>query len=93
MLNRFAGLEEDRDLHQYAIADIVEYVPKTMEMSFFSSNNRRVLFFDKVNNIQVSAPALKIKRDAATKKDTIKGMGDVRFSFAENEARTAQKTF
>jgi hypothetical protein len=95
ILNRFAeGTEENpKDILQYAIADIVEYNPKTLEMSFYSSKNRRVLFFDKVNNIQVSAPALKIKRDAATKKETIKGIGDVRFSFAEHELEQLKKRF
>lgn len=79
---------------QYVLADRVDFKPHTNEMLFKSSKGgRRVLFFDKVNNLQVSAPALKIIRDKATMKDSIKGEGDVRFSFLESEFEQLRKRF
>ncbi|MBA3816658.1 MAG: hypothetical protein H0X29_09120 [Parachlamydiaceae bacterium] len=79
---------------QYALADRVDFRPHTKEMLFKSSNTtRRVLFFDKTNNLQVSAPALKIIRDKATGIDSIKGDGDVRFSLLESEFEQLRKRF
>jgi hypothetical protein len=78
---------------QYILADRVDFTPHTNEMLFRSSKGRRVLFFDKVNNLQVSAPALKIIRDKATSKENIKGIGDVRFSFLESEFDQLRKRF
>lgn len=79
---------------QCALADRVDFKPHTNEMLFKSSDRRRrVLFFDKTNNLQVSAPALKIIRDKASKKESIKGVGDVRFSFIESEFDQLRKRF
>ena len=76
------------------IADKVEYTPQTNEAVFTSHNNlKRVLFYDKANDMEVSATTLKIKRDEATKKETVKGIGDVRFSFVENEFEQLRKRF
>lgn len=79
---------------QYVLADRVDFTPSTKEMLFKSSpEGRRVLFFDKANNLQVSAPALQIIRDKATGKESIKGAGDVRFSFLESEFEQLRKRF
>jgi lipopolysaccharide export system protein LptA len=94
ILDRFAvNPEEIGPLLRYAIADEVEYYPLTKEIFFSSTNKRRVLFFDKVNNMQVSAPGLKIKRDQTTNKESIQGIGDVRFSFADQEFEQLKKRF
>lgn len=76
---------------EYALADVVEYNPNTKEVQLSAINKRRVLFFDKVNNLQISAPKLKIKRDAALQKDSIQGIGDVRFNFVKNELEEMKK--
>lgn len=70
---------------QYALADHVEYYPANKEVILSSNGKQRVLFFDKINNLQISAPAIKIKRDQVLNKDAIQGVGDVRFSFLEVE--------
>jgi lipopolysaccharide export system protein LptA len=86
MMNTYASEDPSSPLVQYALADKVEYYPQTKEVVFSSNGSgKRVLFYDKTHDLQVSAPVLKIKRDKATKKDLIKGTGDVRFSFIENE--------
>ena len=78
---------------QYAIADHVEYDPLTKQMVLSAKKGKRVLFFDKVNNVQVSAPALKVTRDPKMKKDQIQGVGDVRFSFMEQELKQMRRQF
>lgn len=85
---------ENKPLH-YALADFVEYTPNNRQMYLGSRNGRRVLFYDKINQLQVSAPALRITRDQQTKKEAIKGFGDVRFNFlnAELEQLLKRSTF
>lgn len=78
---------------RYAIADKVEYLPKTKEITFSGKGKKRVLFFDKLNNIQISATALKMKRDPFTAKESVKGIGDVRFSFVEQEFEQLKNKF
>lgn len=78
---------------QYALADTVEYTPQAKEISLAAKGKRHVLFFDKVNNLQVSAPGLKIRRDQTTKKESIQGIGNVRFNFVEKEFDEMDKYF
>jgi hypothetical protein len=96
MLNSYAAdpSKQSSPLVQYALADKVEYDPQTKEAVFFSiGKGRRVLFYDKTNDLQVSAPGLKIKRDEVTHKDSIKGICDVRFCFIENEFDQLRQRF
>lgn len=92
--NRLPSLEDAANsVLQYILADQVEFYPQTSEMTFTASNGRRVLFFDKVNVLELSAPGLKIIRDKATKKETVQGLGDVRFSFIEPEFEQLRSRF
>lgn len=94
LLNRFDGhLEESGSILHYALADRVEYLPSQQEMTLSSTKGQRVLFFDKVNQVQMSAPSLKIRRDVTTQKETIQGVGDVRFTFIEKEMEQIKKHF
>lgn len=94
MLSRCAVDPECKgDFMQYALADFVEYSPQAKEIQLKAQNENRVLFFDKVNNLKVSAPALKIRRDEATKKESIQGVGNVRFTFLKQEQDAITKQF
>lgn len=94
MLNRCAVDPECKgDFLQFALADFVEYSPQAKEIMLAAKNKNRVLFFDKVNNLQVSAPALKIRRDEATKKESVQGVGNVRFTFIKQEMDAIAKQF
>lgn len=86
LYNRFPtdNPEEEPNL-QYAIADCMRYNPQTKEMKLSSNKKGRVLYFDKLNHLEMSAPALHLQRDPKTKKEKIQGIGDVRFSFKKNE--------
>lgn len=84
------------DLHkiqQYVLADRVDFWPKTHEMLFKAAPAKRVLLFDSQNELEVSAPSLKIVRDVATKKESIQGMGDVRFHLNDLEIEELKKKF
>lgn len=78
---------------QYALADRVEIFPFTQEALLTADKGKRVLFFDQINDLKVSAPGIKIKRDEATKKDSIQGLGDVRFNFQDPEFERLYKRF
>lgn len=83
-------LPPNQPLH-YTIADVVEYTPLNKEMYFTSLPGHRVLFEDKINHLQISAPTIKIIRDATSKRESIKGMGDVRFHFLDSELEQLRK--
>lgn len=79
--------EEDRS---YAYADRITYDPKTKEMVM---EGDRVLVYDRVNKMEVSANKLRIRRDEATSKERIKGEGDVRFKLDEKEFEVLKDRF
>lgn len=85
--------ENEKQILHYVLADSVEFRPDLKEMYLNSIDKRRVLFYDKVNNAQVSAPALTIKRNEVTKKEAIQGTGDVRFSFVDQEFEELRQRF
>lgn len=74
----------------YAYADRAEYVPESFELVL---EGDRVLVFDKINQVEVSAPRLRIRRDQATKKESIQGEGEVRFTLDEKEFQTLKSRF
>jgi lipopolysaccharide export system protein LptA len=94
LFNRFDGhLQESSSVLHYALADRIEYFFDRNEMILSSASSNRVLFFDKVNNIQMSAPSLIMKQDEQTKKNLVHGVGDVRFTFIEKEFEQLKTRF
>jgi len=94
IFNRLPSAESDESIvRQYVLADRVDFYPRTKEMRLKASKNKRVLLYDKENNLEVSAPSLKIIRDRATKKESIQGFGDVRFSLVESEFEQLRRKF
>lgn len=78
-------LNREPPLQQRALADRLTFFFPTNELFFAANPENRVLFYDQANNLEMSAKGLKVKRDKDTKKDSVQGMGDVRFSFDEEE--------
>lgn len=93
LINRIGSMEEEDKGQQYALADKLTYDFATKQMELKAKKKGRVLFFDKINNLQMSAPRLVVKRDSRTSKDSIKGYGDVRFHFIDNEFEQIRKHF
>lgn len=78
---------------QYALADEAVFLPHRDLLTMSSHSSRRVLFYDKMRNIQMSAPGIQIKRDGKTNKKSFEGLGDVRFTFAQQELDDMNKLF
>jgi len=94
ILNRSSvNPEESEAFLQYALTDHVEFYPKSNEMIMTANNNSRVLFYDKANNLQISAPGVKIKRDLTTKRESIQGIGDARFTLVDHELQKLKNHF
>ncbi|MGK5594114.1 MAG: hypothetical protein ACSNEK_01990 [Parachlamydiaceae bacterium] len=90
IVNKFS-LNEDNIL-QYILADLAEYEFRDRELTL-SGGDTRVLLYDKLNNLELSAPILKIKRDRITDKDSVSGIGDVRFVFIDQELEKIKNRF
>lgn len=94
VLNRFDGhLQESSSVLQYALADLMEYFPSQKEMILSSQSQQRVLLLDKMNNLQMSAPSLRIRHQGVGNKVSIQGVGDVRFTFIKTESDQINKHF
>lgn len=74
----------EKPASQYALADIVYYFPPEQVMVLESKQNR-VLFYDTLRDIQLSARSVRAQRDLITKKESVQGIGDVRFVFGPDE--------
>lgn len=72
-------------LAKYGMADKLECYPRLNDALFTAEKGSRVLFYSRANDLKISASALKLSREGQTKKELIKGIGDVRFSFIEKE--------
>lgn len=93
LINRLTQFREGESPLQYALADTIEYLPQSKEISMAAVDQQRVLFLDRVNHIQISAPGLRIKRTTGAQKGYIQGLGDVRFSFAKKEMDKMNELF
>lgn len=85
------GSQED-PAEQYALADLVTYFPKE-NLMIFEGNTNRVLFFDTMRKIELSALAIHAVRDSETNKERIQGKGDVRFLFCMEEQEKLRELF
>lgn len=85
-------VKSDMCLH-YILTDHATLDPSTQTVVLTADPGKRTLLFDKVNNIQASAPGLTVTRNKATQKETIQGIGDVRFNFSENELNRLKQQF
>lgn len=67
------------------ITDHAELNIGNQSLTLRADDGKRTLLYDHINHLQVSAPSLVLQRDIHTNKDKIEGLGDVRFSFTEQE--------
>jgi len=78
---------------QYIIADKVHMAMDTQTASFQALPGKRVLIMDKINKMHVSAPSITATRGKGLLPLSIKGGGDVRFSFKDEELAEIKKRF
>lgn len=93
IVNKSGAQADSSTILHMALADKVELTPQSNEIVFYSKRKNRVLFYDKGNDLQISAPKLKVRRDKRTKKESFEGAGDVRFSFQDREIALLREKF
>ncbi len=77
---------------QYALAEKVEYFPEHERM-IFTGTKERVLFFDKKRDIQLSAFSVIAEKNPETKRESVRGVGDVRFVLGQEELIQLKERF
>ena len=70
---------------QYLIADGVNVLPQENLATLFSQSSGRVLLYDKINKVEMSADGVKVHWGEKSGDERIEGIGDVRFSFDQKE--------
>jgi len=75
---------------QFALADRVEIFPQEKVMVFEAHTGERVLFIDRVKNMQLAAHKVRAERGD---KDLVQGYGDVRFVFGTEELEKLKTQF
>lgn len=75
----------------FALADELIYHPGNGTLLLLAKESNKVLFWQ--DDLRISAKQLQIQRDPTTKTESVKGMGDVHFSFDMEEEKTVNEIF
>lgn len=86
-------VRDKKGTQQYVLADRVDFIPQSKEMTLKASKGKRVLLYDEGSSLEVSAPQIKLHRDKAMNKEMVQGIGDVRLHFVENESEQLRSHF
>lgn len=86
-------IHREGPLEQFAIAERVILSKEKKEARFFAQKGGKVLFYDRVNRLQMSAPQINIVKDPVTNQDAVKGVGKVRFHFKDEEYERLRQYF
>ncbi len=78
---------------RFGLADRVTYSPTTRTFILGADPGKRVLFLNEEDNLRVSAQEVHITEDPTTKKQTVKGIGNVQLTFSTEEELLLQKFF
>lgn len=78
---------------QYAWSDQALFLPQRRLLTLSSETAGRVLFYDKLRNLKMSAPGIQVRRDGSSGKKTVQGLGNVRFTFAQQETQKLKQLF
>lgn len=83
---------EKKPAFQYALADEMTYYPPE-QLAILESKDSPVLFYDKLRDMQLSARTVRASQDPTTKKESVQGVGDVRFVFGPEELEKIKHHF
>lgn len=92
LINKMYSTKE-QEASQFILADKALIGIKQESACLTADKGKRVLIMDKLNRMQVSAPSITIKRSEGIIPFSIKGTGDVRFSFKDDELKEIKKRF
>ena len=76
-----------------ALADRVNYSPSTRTFILAANPGKKVLLWDETETLQIAAQEIHITQEADSEKESIKGVGNVSFSFSQEENRLLRKLF
>ncbi len=85
-----------KDAHNkssYGIADRLQYSPETHTLVLTAAPGKRVLFWDEVNKMSLSAKEVHILHDPQTKERTVQGVGNLRLTFDPSEHALFKQLF
>lgn len=78
---------------RYALCDYIEFYPETNKMILEGREGNKVLFFDDKRKMQLAAQSVIAIKDATSGKESIRGIGDVKFLFAKEEFDKLKQNF
>ncbi len=78
---------------RYGIADRLTYSPTTRTFILGADPGKKVLFVNDEENLKVSAQEVHITQDPTTKKQTVKGLGNVQLALSAEEQASLNKYF
>lgn len=76
-----------------SIADRLTYSPETRTLILSADPGKRVLFWDEGQSLHIAAQEVHIIQDPKTGEESIKGVGNVKFSFTSQESALLQEIF
>jgi len=76
-----------------ALSDRLSYSPSTHTLILSADPGKKVLFWDEQQSLHISAAEVHITRDPNTHKDSIKGVGNVKFTLTGEENSALKKIF
>jgi len=80
-------------LSRYAIADHIDYDPKTRFFSLKADKGNRALFWDEKQHLSISATEIQGHFDPLINQHVIQGVGSVHFNFTLEEQKQFKKIF
>ncbi len=70
---------------RYGLADWITYSPTTRTFILSAHPGNKVLFFDEKENLHMSAQEIHLTHDGTSDSQSVKGVGNVNFSFSADE--------
>lgn len=78
---------------RYGLADRLTYSPTTRTFILGADPGKKVLFVNDEENLRISAQEVHITQDPTTKKQTVKGLGNVQLALSTEEQASLNKYF
>lgn len=83
----------DADRPRFALADRLSFSTTTRTMILTAESGKRVLFTDEKQGIRIAAQEVHVTRDPESREDRVQGVGNVKFTFTDEENSQLKKMF
>ncbi|MBJ7449667.1 MAG: hypothetical protein JHC93_04835 [Parachlamydiales bacterium] len=82
-----------KPVQRYALADRVDYFLNSDEITLNAKPGKRVMLYDKLNERYLSAKTIYISQDSKTHREVVRGEGNVRMLFQDEELAQFKNQF